>query len=187
MSIMRESMKAKFLDFARIIRRSLLCTGVVLVLAEVGCPYTSINNGVLTSDQGGLVERTGYWDGLESNLETACSGPQTTTVLVGDFNVNFNDAHAVTPLHHVLNQFNLRNHVTSPTRVTSSTATLLDLFLSTTPMFARPYIWISVTTLQYLPGCQFQQVTTWRDSICARLAVCTKWIGICLHVTWRRR
>ena len=79
-------------------------------------------------------ESAGYWDGLESNLETACSGPQTTTVLVGDFNVNFNDAHAVTPLHHVLNQFNLRNHVTSPTRVTSSTATLLDLFLSTTPI-----------------------------------------------------
>ena len=40
----------------------------------------------------------------------------------------------MTPLHHVLNQFNLRNHVTSPTRVTSSTATLLDLFLSTTPI-----------------------------------------------------
>ena len=40
----------------------------------------------------------------------------------------------MTPLHHVLNQFNLRNHVTSPTRVTSSTATLLDLFLSATPI-----------------------------------------------------
>jgi len=74
-----------------------------------------------------------FWTELESNLERACSGRQEMTVLVGDFNVDFTETASSTarPLEEILTRFNLRNFVTSPTRVTSSSASTLDLLLTT--------------------------------------------------------
>jgi len=81
----------------------------------------------------------GYWNDLEEMLSHVVQGRQDSTVLVGDFNV---DMLASTSLHqkylHSLStQFNLTNYVTSPTRITCNTQTLLDLYLSTTPIQGR--------------------------------------------------
>ena len=64
-------------------------------------------------------------------------GQQTATVVTGDFNVDYskpipNDSPNY--LQHILTRFNLVNYVTSPTRVTASSASLIDLFLSTCPI-----------------------------------------------------
>lgn len=74
-----------------------------------------------------------YWNILEANLETAFSGRQAMSVIVGDFNVDFTDGRGLLarPLQQILARFGLTNHVKTATRVTSRTATMLDLFLST--------------------------------------------------------
>lgn len=73
-----------------------------------------------------------HWTGLEESLHRASAVSESITLL-GDFNVDLLQA---TGSHYnhiaaLMSQFNLTNYVTSPTRVTSSTSTLLDLYLST--------------------------------------------------------
>ena len=77
-----------------------------------------------------------YWDSLQENIETAMEGPQASTVLTGDFNIDYSCENSPNAqhLHRVLSCSNLRNYVTSPTRVTSHTASTIDLFLSNTPI-----------------------------------------------------
>lgn len=72
------------------------------------------------------------WQYLENCILLA-QGCSDGLVLLGDFNVNVldpQDHH----LHHLLSltdRFSLTNYVTSPTRVTSTSATAIDLLLST--------------------------------------------------------
>lgn len=77
-----------------------------------------------------------YWDLFEQHLDNALQGRQATTVLVGDFNVDYTNVHAAGALHlhRILTKFNLNNYTSSPTRVTCRSAKLLDLFLSTSPI-----------------------------------------------------
>jgi len=76
-----------------------------------------------------------YWDSLEEHLDHALSGCHESVVLLGDFNVDFSGGLAppAQRFHSILTKFNLLNHVTSATRVTSSSAKILDLFLTTAP------------------------------------------------------
>ena len=78
-------------------------------------------------------EPVGYWGRLEQNIEQATSGPQSMTSLVGDFNVDYLDVTSATtrPQRQIMQRFNLQNFAVSPTRVTSHSASLLDLMLST--------------------------------------------------------
>ena len=75
-----------------------------------------------------------YWDSLEVILERALEGKQDSVTVVGDFNVNCLDTTASNyrRLFQLLARFGLKNHVDSPTRITSTSSTLIDLFLSNT-------------------------------------------------------
>ena len=75
-----------------------------------------------------------FWPSLEHNIELAVEGRQKSTKIVRDFNVDFAQGQPSTvPLRSIISRFNLSNYVTSPTRVTSHSATLLDLLLSSAP------------------------------------------------------
>lgn len=73
-----------------------------------------------------------YWDDFQAHLEFVQQGSHDRTVLLGDFNIDYGDPTSASarPLHNVLTMCNLQNHVSSPTRVTSHSATTIDLFLT---------------------------------------------------------
>jgi len=76
---------------------------------------------------------TTYWDGFEENLQTASEGRQSATILIGDFNADFSapaSANA-TSLYNIATRLSLVNYVSSPTRVTSRSASMIDLVFST--------------------------------------------------------
>ena len=77
-----------------------------------------------------------YWTALDQNIEQAVQGCQQSTVLLGDFNVDFSNptSPSASPLYNILSHYNLCNYVTSPTRVTATSSMMLDLFLSTSPL-----------------------------------------------------
>lgn len=77
-----------------------------------------------------------YWDAFEHHLDRVFQGQHAATILIGDFNVDFGKrtSPGYLQFNEVLTKFNLSNHVTSPTRVTSRSATTLDLFLATIPI-----------------------------------------------------
>ena len=77
-----------------------------------------------------------YWDLLARNLETAQEGYPRSTVLIGDFNVDFTpllraDAGC---LRNIRAALSLTNRVTSPTRVTSQSQFMIDLFFTNIPI-----------------------------------------------------
>ena len=77
-----------------------------------------------------------YWDLLARNLETAQEGYPRSTVLIGDFNVDFTpplraDAGC---LRDITAALSLSNCVTSPTRVTSQSQSMIDLFFTNIPI-----------------------------------------------------
>ena len=74
-----------------------------------------------------------YWDQLESNIEMAWTQQCANMVMLGDFNVDFTPplSNSARPLQHILERFSLENYVRSPTRVTATSASMIDLFLST--------------------------------------------------------
>lgn len=76
-----------------------------------------------------------YWDALESNLELAVhrqSRRIPTALLLGDFNVDVSKpSSSAMQVIDLFSRFGLTNYVTSPTRVTRHTETLIDLLLST--------------------------------------------------------
>ena len=90
----------------------------------VGCAYRPPDKSVA------------YWDVFQANIEKAMQGRQSRTVLIGDFNVDYADplASRASHLHSTLTHCNLFNHVSQPTRVTSSSASVIDLFLSNVPI-----------------------------------------------------
>ena len=77
-----------------------------------------------------------YWTALNQNSEQAVQECQQSTVLVGDFNVDFSNptSPSASPLYNILSHYNLCNYVTSPTRVTETSSRMLDLFLSSSPL-----------------------------------------------------
>lgn len=77
-----------------------------------------------------------YWEKFEENVEQACSGRHASTVLIGDFNVDMlaTPSAVATPFLNTLQKLSLTNYVSSPTRVTSHSQSMIDLFLSTAPL-----------------------------------------------------
>jgi len=77
-----------------------------------------------------------YWDDFEANVEAACLGTHATTVLVGDFNIDLRPplASGALSMRNLLTRLGLQNYVTQPTRVTAHSETLIDLFLSSSPI-----------------------------------------------------
>ena len=63
---------------------------------------------------------------------TALNGQQDSTVLMGDFNVDYRNPSAPNArhLHNILTSLNLQNFVTSSTRITSTSSSMIDLLLS---------------------------------------------------------
>ena len=90
----------------------------------VGCAYRPPNM------------RAAYWEDFEENIECACQGRQSSTVLIGDLNVDFGNTQtgSAHPVHRILARFGLQNYVNAPTRVTSHSQSTIALFLSTTPI-----------------------------------------------------
>ena len=77
-----------------------------------------------------------YWNVFEANVECACFGTHASTILIGDFNVElrFHPATSAVPLHNLMTRLCLNNYVTHPTRITANSQSLIDLFLSTSPI-----------------------------------------------------
>ena len=77
-----------------------------------------------------------YWDAFEANVEGACFGTHATTILVGDFNIDirFPRATGANSLLNLMTRLCLNNYVTQPTRITAHSQSLIDLFLSTSPI-----------------------------------------------------
>ena len=48
----------------------------------------------------------------------------------GDFNIDFPHSHGHQLFTHLLNKYGLIQHITEPTRVTSTSSTLIDLIIS---------------------------------------------------------
>ena len=73
-----------------------------------------------------------YWTAFHNSLQAALNGQQDSTVLMGDFNVDYSNPSAPNArhLHNILTSFNLQNFVTSSTRITSTASSMIDLFLS---------------------------------------------------------
>ena len=86
----------------------------------VGCYYRPPSQNV---DQ---------WQVLASSIERV-QAISDDIVIVGDFNVNMLDpsGHHHSHLSAIMSQFGLVNYVHNPTRVTSSSSSLIDLFLTT--------------------------------------------------------
>ena len=80
-------------------------------------------------------QRVEQWEHLQASIERA-QAVSDDIILVGDFNVDMLDAtdHHRHHLCSVMDQFDLTNQVTSATRVTGSSATMIDLFLTTKPI-----------------------------------------------------
>ena len=85
-----------------------------------------------------------FWTDFEDIVERAVEGRQTSTILMGDFNVDF--APQTLPLQptlqHILTRFNLTNYVTSSTRITATSSSTLDLLLAEADL---PITWTIVT------------------------------------------
>ena len=77
-----------------------------------------------------------YWDLLVRNLETAQEGYPRSTVLIGDFNVDFTPPLRADTgcLRDITTALSLTNRVTSPTRVTSQSQSMIDLFFTNIPI-----------------------------------------------------
>lgn len=87
---------------------------------RLGCGYRPPNKPV------------SYWEVFDQNIQGACEGSHMSTVLIGDFNVDFTSPScaAAAPLFEITTRSSLTNYVSSPTRVTSHSKTMLDLFFS---------------------------------------------------------
>lgn len=74
-----------------------------------------------------------YWDEFERNVSAACEGRHTSTVLIGDLNVDCGNptSAGAQQLFSICAMYGLTNYVSSPTRVTAQSATMIDVFLST--------------------------------------------------------
>ena len=68
------------------------------------------------------------WDTVEHSLQAVYNSNPGHSIAVGDFNDNL--MHSGGPMSLLLQRMPFRNHVTSATRVTSNTASLLDLLLA---------------------------------------------------------
>eukprot|EP00117_Sycon_ciliatum_P013252 scpid60791/ scgid13985/ len=70
-----------------------------------------------------------YWEKLEHNLARVTETAAESTTLVGDFNVDIHTA-SFTPLHDICANIDLVNYVHSPTRITSHSRKVIDLFFT---------------------------------------------------------
>jgi len=114
-------------------RRDLESNSLEILWLEVHANSDHILIGCCYRPPNMLVD---YWDAVEQNFAQAFAGRQTSTLLLGDFNVDYNKPSSpeFRSLHHILTQFNLQNFVSSPTRVTSHSSSTIDLLLSTSPI-----------------------------------------------------
>lgn len=80
-----------------------------------------------------------YWVSFANCIERAMEGRQASTILLGDFNVDMSDQsnHQSSHLKSLLSLLGLTNLVQAPTRVTSGSATLIDLLLSSCSLSGR--------------------------------------------------
>ncbi|XP_065186032.1 uncharacterized protein LOC135816859 [Sycon ciliatum] len=95
-------------------------SGIVLV----GCCYRPPDKPVA------------FWTSLESNLDASVHAPGKkvlATVMLGDFNVDMkmNQSPMAIRVTDLFNKFGMTNYVSSPTRATTLTESIIDLFLST--------------------------------------------------------
>ena len=75
-----------------------------------------------------------YWDLVEESLRKANS-TNSTMVLLGDFNSDFNNPHR--RIFEIMNNFSLQQLVTENTRITENTATCLDLIFTQSLDFVK--------------------------------------------------
>lgn len=70
-----------------------------------------------------------YWDHFDSNIESA-SDLNNDIIIMGDFNQDMLQINVNNQLNRIMTKYNLKNIITSPTRITSSSQTCLDLILT---------------------------------------------------------
>ena len=80
-----------------------------------------------------------YWVSFANCVERVLEGPQASTILVGDFNVDMSDPshHQTLHLKSLLSLLGLTNLVQAPTRVTSMSSKVIDLLLSSCPLSGK--------------------------------------------------
>ena len=86
-----------------------------------------------------------YWGRLEQNIERALETGIEDLVLMGDFNadVSIASCHHASRLLQVCAQLGLRNHIYSPTSVTGTSLSTVDLLLTSMPIHIVHYTDIS--------------------------------------------
>ena len=96
------------------------CVGVTICLS----PEMSFNVVVLYRPPN---EKDTFFDMLKDAFKV-CNNKET--IFMGDFNLNWLDKTRSNRLRHLAKQFNLTQMIRNPTRITSSTTTLLDLIFT---------------------------------------------------------
>ena len=75
-----------------------------------------------------------FWDGIASSLDEAHRDGYKNIVILGDLNADLSSIPGRS-LTNLCNSFNFTTHVNEPTRITSTSATILDQILSNIPNF----------------------------------------------------
>ena len=88
-----------------------------------------------------------FWEKLQINIDNIRTRYNPKILICGDLNADFNTRHGQYLLDFVNgNDFNY--HIKKPTRITSTSATILDQFVSNFPIFTK-----DVSIMPPLPGC----------------------------------
>jgi len=90
-----------------------------------------------------------YWDLIEESFSNACD-KNIKTVILGDFNANIYNMRQP-KIEHLMNMFNLDQVISEPTRLTSSTATLIDLIFVSCPNLVSKFGVLSSSCSDHCP------------------------------------
>ena len=112
-------------------------TDLEIIWVEVSTTSSKIMIGVMYRPPNSLVS---YWQTLENNLQSIID-MNIPIFLGGDLNVDMLTNHSG-HLGNLLSRLNLENIVLEPTRITDTSATCLDLFITN-----RPNLILSVNVL----------------------------------------
>ena len=88
-----------------------------------------------------------FWDKLQDNIDNVRELYNPKILLCGDLNADFNTREGKSLLEFVEGN-NLTYHITTPTRITSTSATILDQFITNFPIFKK-----DIDIFPPLPNC----------------------------------
>jgi hypothetical protein len=82
-------------------------------------------------------QRGNYWEKLQDGYDLAVATKIANIMLIGDFNADPGNKTAYETLSDFIAINNLHQHINDPTRVTSTTASTLDLIITNLPFLVK--------------------------------------------------